>query len=129
MEALIGLAPMLLTRDMLATISFYCDVLGFTLDSQWPENEPCWCSLTNGMSRVMFTTQGYKAETPTMTGRLYFYTTNVMAIYERVKSRAKVIEGPEVYFYRMKEIAIEDCNGYVLAFGQDTDEAPTCQQE
>lgn len=129
MEPLLGLAPMLMTRDMPATIAFYTEVLGFSLDGKWPDDKPCWCSLTNGMTRIMFTTQGYQETTPAMTGRLYIYTGDVMEIYERVRSRAKVLEGPEVYFYRMKEIAIEDNNGYVIAFGQDTDEPPTCRED
>ncbi len=56
-------------------------------------------------------------------------TNDVLEIFARVEDKAKVIEGPEVYFYGKKEIALVDNNGYVLAFGQDTDERPTCTAE
>ncbi len=127
MGTLLGLAPMLMAMDMARTIEFYTSVLGFKLDGQWPADKPCWCSLSRGAVRLMFQTPEVYAEPqPELTGRLYVYTDNVMAIYHAIRERVDVFEGPEVYFYGMKEIAIRDCNGYVLVFGQDTNEAPTC---
>ena len=129
MSPFLGLAPMLMTRDLPRTIEFYTTILGFKIDGKWPDDKPCWCSMTNGFVRLMFQTpEMYREKEPKLTGRLYIYTDDVMAIYDAIKERVKVIEGPEVYFYKMKEIAIEDCNGYVLTFGQDTDEPPTCNE-
>lgn len=130
MNPLHGLAPMLMTCDMARTIEFYTGVLGFKLDGQWPDDKPCWCSLTNGFVRIMFQTpEVYKEPAPKLTGRLYLYTDDVLAIYRATKDLVEVFEGPEVYFYGMKEIAIRDCNGYVLVFGQPTDEPPTCRED
>lgn len=120
---------MLRTDDMAATIAFYRDVLGFKLSGAWPEEKPCWCDVTYGDVHVMFYDHDHERGGPVvMTGRLYFYTDNVLGFLERVKGKAEVIEGPEVYFYGMKEIAIKDNNGYVLAFGQETSEPPTCKE-
>lgn len=51
-----------------------------------------------------------------------------MAVLDRVKGRAKIVYGPEVYHYGMKEFAIEDPDGYMISFSQPTDEPPTCQE-
>ena len=130
MPTLHGLAPMLMAADLQRTITFCTEILGFKLDGKWPDDKPCWCNLSNGFARIMFQSpEVYKEPQPKLTGRLYFYTDDVMAIHERVRERVKVIEGPEIYFYGMKQIAIEDCNGYVLTVGQNTDKPPTCGEE
>lgn len=124
-----GVSPMLRTNDMPGTIAFYTQVLGFALCGAWPEDKPCWCDVRYNDVHVMFNTEDHhKGQPVKMTGRMYFYTDDVLGILERIKDNANVIEGPEVYFYGMKEIAILDNNGYTLAFGQDTDEPPTCTE-
>ncbi|MCG3138230.1 MAG: hypothetical protein HJJLKODD_02091 [Phycisphaerae bacterium] len=128
---LVEMSPMLKTNDMAGTIRFYTEVLGFRLHSSWPAEAPCWCDLARDQISIMFTTQSEKnrpAE-PIMTGRLYFRTDDVMEIYNHLKDQVAIIEGPEVYFYQMKEIAVQDNNGYLLTFGQPTDDAPTCQED
>ncbi|MBK7403121.1 MAG: VOC family protein [Phycisphaerales bacterium] len=130
MPKLLECNPMLRTTDMRATIRFYTELLGFRLHSAWPEHEPCWCDLARDTISVMFYTQDPHDTGPTaMTGRLYFRTDDVMTIYNSVKDKAEVFEGPEVHFYGMKEIAIRDPNGYTLVFAQPTDEPPTCKPE
>lgn len=126
---LTGLAPMLNTADIRATITFYTEQLGFLLDGCWPDDAPCWCSLRRGDVHLMFTDHPHLRPAPSrMTGRLYVYVDDVLALHERVRGRVNVIEPPEVRFYGMHEFAIEDCNGYQLVFGQRTDAPPTCEE-
>lgn len=126
---LTGLAPMLNTTDIRATIAFYTERLGFRLDGCWPDDAPCWCSLRRGDVHLMFTDHPHwRAEPARMTGRLYVYVDDVPALYERVRDCVKVIEPPEVRIYGMHEFAIADCNGYQLVFGQRTDAPRTCTE-
>src|SRR5262249_51073004 len=53
----------------------------------------------------------------------YIRVSGGAVLYEEFKSRgAKIIREPEVTFYEMREFEVEDCDGYVLCFGNDTGE-------
>lgn len=126
MPTLLECNPMLRTADMKGTIRFYTEVLGFRLHSSWPKDEPCWCDLARDAVSIMFYTGDPHDLGPlALTGRLYIRTEDVMGIYESVRSRVEIVEGPDVHFYGMREIAIRDNNGYALVFAQPTDEPPT----
>ncbi len=77
---------------------------------------------------MFYSAEGGDPGRPNMTGRLYLYSDDIMALYDRIKDKVKVCQIPEVRFYGMKEFAIEDNNGYVLAFGQDINEPSTCKE-
>lgn len=129
MARLKGLTPLLKTHDIVATIEFYTSVLGFTVDSAWPEEAPTWCMLDRGDVHLMFYSDDeHDRRPPAMTGRLYVYVDDVMEVWESVNERVKVVDPPEVYHYGMHEFCIEDVNGYQLAFGQPTDAEPTCPE-
>lgn len=123
------LTPLLKTGDMAATIDFYTRVLGFTIGNLWPEETPTWCMLDHGDVHLMFYSDDeHDRRPPAMTGRLYVYVDDVMAVYESVKDKVKIVDPPEVYHYGMHEFCLEDVNGYHLAFGQPTDAEPTCRE-
>ncbi len=121
------LTPQLLVSDWARSIEFYTGVLGFTLDGLWPQDKPDWCMLDHGNVHIMCTTEAHEGP-PHFTGKLALHTDDVMAVFERVNGRAKLVYGPEVYHYGMKEFAIEDPDGYMLSFSQPTDEPPTCTE-
>ncbi len=129
MPTFTSLSPMLRTDDIRKTIDFYTVNLGFRLDSAWPEDKPCWCSLIHDSVNIMFFTHDpHDSSALKMTGRLYIRTDDAIGLFERIKNRVKVVEQPKVQFYGMHEFAIEDNNGYVLAIGQPTDAPPTCKE-
>jgi hypothetical protein len=50
----------------------------------------------------------------------YIHVEDLDAVYKDLQSRgAKIIEGPVVRVYKMREIEVEDLNGYKLVFGED----------
>lgn len=122
------LSPMLFAPDIQVTIEFYQTVLGFKLDSAWPEESPTWCSLDRGAVHIMFYSDEHQKTPPEMTGHLYLYCKNVSALHNSIKDKVEVLWGPEVFHYGMREFAIKDCNGYTLAFGEPTDDPPTCEE-
>lgn len=61
-----------------------------------------------------------------MTGVVVLNVGGVLDLYEAIKAKAKVVWGPEVYSYGMREFAIEDPNGYRIAFCEPTDDPLTC---
>jgi uncharacterized glyoxalase superfamily protein PhnB len=119
-----GLSPMLKVPDLSATITFYTQTLGFSIQNQMTDDngKPTWCALKWGNASVMF----YSAESldqppgpPSMTGVLYFNPADVRALWEQLKDRAEVAWPLEEMPYGMLEFAIRDCNGYILSFGQE----------
>jgi len=128
MAKLLRLAPQLEVADLRRTIVFYVERLGFTLCASWPQADPSWCMLERDGVQLMFV-HGLHAGKPRMSGKLAFVTDDVMAVHERVRRHARIVYGPEVYHYGMKEFALEDPDGYMISFGQETDEPPTCPAE
>ena len=59
---------------------------------------------------------GYTA--PALTGSLYFKTTDVDGLWQRLKDKTRVCYPIESFEYGMREFAIFDNNGYLLQFGQ-----------
>jgi predicted enzyme related to lactoylglutathione lyase len=50
----------------------------------------------------------------------YICVSDLDALYTELKKRrAKIIRKPEVTEYETREFAVEDCNGYVICFGQN----------
>ncbi|NIR52520.1 hypothetical protein GWO43_28405 [candidate division KSB1 bacterium] len=124
------LSLMLKTGDLQASIDFYTEILGFQVCTLWPEQNPTFCILDHGDVRVMFYVDENQCDPePVLTGHLYIDADDVQDLYERIKDQVEIVWGPEVYHYGRREFAIKDCNGYVLAFSESTNEPPTCPAE
>jgi len=118
---------MLKVNDLAETIRFYTDTLGFSVANRMDgdDGKPKWCSLEWGGASVMF----YSKDSldappgpPSMTGVLYFNPKDVTALWTHLKSRAPVEWELQEMNYGMVEFAIRDCNGYILSFGQATED-------
>lgn len=112
------LVPSLLVRDLGATFAFY-ERLGFTRTGVFPEDGvPIWGEVTRDSIALQFYTeppQGTPRE-PVFSGTLYFYPSGVQALADELKDAAPFAWGPEVMEYGMREFAIQDPDGYYLAF-------------
>jgi len=120
-----GLIPMLETADLARTIDYYTRTLGFELDAAWPaENDPVWCRLVAGDVVLVFTTRdpSLAPASPTLTGQLYCYPHDVDALWEALRERVDVVSPLADWDHGMREFQIRDCNGYVLRFGQPTED-------
>lgn len=53
------LTPQILVGDLSRSIDFYTNVLGFTLDGEWPDGAPVWCMLDHGNVHLMCTTDAH----------------------------------------------------------------------
>jgi catechol 2,3-dioxygenase-like lactoylglutathione lyase family enzyme len=103
-------------RDLRVTMAFYTDHLGFALRSSWgPDDAPEGCILDHGSARLQF----YAAapdETPGATGVIVIQTAGVLDLHRTLGEDVRILWGPEVYGYGMRELAVRDPDGYVLAF-------------
>ena len=111
--------PSLLARDMGETRRFYVDGLGFRVTGSYPDEEtPAWLELTrDGVSLQFYAEPPVGTpDRPTFSGTLYLYPADVRALAEELRDRVPFSWGPEVMDYGMREFAVQDPNGYYIAF-------------
>jgi len=122
------LSPILWTKDLEQTISFYETVLGFKKQGQVPN----YVSLTRDNVEIMFVLPIDEPEDckdpdnkeeffpkPQLTGSIYIITEKVDEIWESVKDKARIKSTIANRQYLMRDFSILDNNGYELVFGED----------
>lgn len=117
--ALQKLIQMLYTADLLATVDFYVNKLGFTRQAY--DAELGWASLRFDQVEIMFSLPNdhLPFEKPHFTGSFYCYTDQVDALWQQLQGKAAVAYPIENFEYGMREFAVYDNNGYLLQFGQE----------
>ena len=124
---IIGSAPILLVKDVVASANHYRDCLGFSYERFWGE-PPCFCILRrDGFHLMLREVEDPKAVVPHYRfvenmWNVYFWVDAVDALYEELRGRGATIdyelcEQP----YGCREFGIKDLDGYDIAFGQDMD--------
>jgi catechol 2,3-dioxygenase-like lactoylglutathione lyase family enzyme len=116
------LSPILWTRDLQQTITFYETVLGFKGTSGFPN----FVSLNREGVEIMFVVPQDEPEDckvsdtlkPFLTGSIYIVTEPVDELWESVKDIATIKTSIADREYRMRDFSILDNNGYELVFGQ-----------
>jgi len=123
----------MLNVDSIAeTIAFYEGKLGFSCIGTWGEDpdKPTWAQLERDSVRMMFThgephtheDGEVHIDEPALGGSIYLNVDNVDELFEELKPK---IEGfawePANFPHGMREFALEDCNGFLLVFGQEVD--------
>lgn len=100
-------------------------MLGFHFDRNWGET-PCFVILLRDSIEISLSNPGgsgfvrpNRKVHPDAPWDAYVWVHDVSALQKELQSKgAKVIRGPEETLYHTREIEVEDCNGYVLCFGQ-----------
>ena len=122
------LSPILWTKDLRQTISFYETVLGFTSKSNFPN----FATLIRENVEFMFIVPQDKPEDckdpndksvffpkPLLTGSIFIVTDQVEELWEFVKDKATIKTAIADREYWMRDFSILDNNGYELVFGED----------
>jgi uncharacterized glyoxalase superfamily protein PhnB len=113
--------------DVVKSAEFYRDVLGFSFERYWGE-PPCFVMIGRDGVQFFLSSNGPKGHVrpnrmahPDFTWDAYVNCRNGDALYQEFKAKgATITREPEVAFYEMKEFEVQDCNGYIICFGQDT---------
>jgi catechol 2,3-dioxygenase-like lactoylglutathione lyase family enzyme len=130
-EDFYGVVPVFLVDDILTTVEYYRDRLGFEIDYVYgdPLN---YGSVSRGSAVVHF----QKAEPPGRRNGVrragpgngvdaFFVVRHVDRIHgEFARKGAIVITGPASHDFGMREFKIEDTNGYILVFAEELATAP-----
>lgn len=125
---LLHLSPILWTKNLQETISFYETVLGFKSESNFPN----FVSLKRGNVEIMFVVPQQDVEEDEepiyesdffpksiLTGSLFIVTDEVDQFWQHVKDKAVIKTSLADRAYFMRDFSILDNNGYELVFGQD----------
>jgi catechol 2,3-dioxygenase-like lactoylglutathione lyase family enzyme len=126
-KAFRAVSPCFLVDDVVKSAEYYRDVLGFHFRRYWGE-PPCFVILLRDSIEISLNNPGgtglarpNRKAHPDAPWDAYIWVVDISVLHQELQSKgAKIIRGPEDTFYDTREIAIEDCNGYVLCFGQDT---------
>jgi predicted enzyme related to lactoylglutathione lyase len=126
MVQLSNVSPVLLVADLFATAEYYRDVLGFTFDQIYGE-PPSFVIVQRDGARLMFRQPREGAPqppnatvTPNFPADVFLAVDDVEALAEELKRKgADILDGPTYRpIWNGKELAVRDCNGRVLGFGQ-----------
>lgn len=127
-----NLVSMLICNDVQKSIQFYVDVLGFRVTGRMDDvGNTGWASLDNGTISLMLASPSYysapqqQGSEPLTDTLHYFYTDDVVSLKYLIETKGVQVSNCVVRFYGMKEIEVQDPDGRLLIFGQDTDEPPT----
>lgn len=114
------LIPSLLVRDIGEILAYYRK-LGFTvIGCDGAETSSTWAEVSRGQITFQFYSEpphGAPA-TPICSGTFYFFTNGVDALALEMRDKVEFAWGPETMEYGMKEFAVQDPNGYLIAFSE-----------
>jgi catechol 2,3-dioxygenase-like lactoylglutathione lyase family enzyme len=132
----VAAVPQFTVPDLVRTAEYYRDVLGFQIGGYWDgeraslvaETSPVFAIVRRDQVQVFFN----RADQPeARTGRaegaydVYLRVQGIDALAEELRTRgADILEGPEDRVYGQRELVVKDCNGLILAFGEDTRGGP-----
>lgn len=116
-----NVVPMIHVPDVRATVEWY-ESIGFRVVATYGNEGDGWsfAIVSFGKGEVMFSQDGETSSKRRREVDLYVYTDDVDEVYERLKDRVEVVEGPHNTFYGAREVIIRDLNRFWITFGQDS---------
>jgi len=123
--------PQFTVSDVARTAEYYRDVLGFKIAGFWDGERVHH----DARARVVFAivrrddvrlhfSRDEQADVRTRDTEsydVYFHVTGVDALADDFRKRgASILDGPEDRVYGQRELVVRDCNGLILAFGEET---------
>jgi hypothetical protein len=111
--------PMIHVPDVRATVDWY-QAIGFTVVDTFGDGFGglSFAILSLGSSQVMFNQDGRPSTRNRREVDLYVYMDKVDDVFQRLRERVEVVEGPHDTSYGMREFIIRDLNRFWITFGQ-----------
>jgi uncharacterized glyoxalase superfamily protein PhnB len=127
MPAFQSLTPNLVVSDIARSLTFYRDILGFSIVTTVPEAEPfVFVWLQRGDVQVFLNAQHAAADeypelAATVAGgswTMFIVTDAVDELHRALNGKVRVVMPLETKFYGMREFAITDPDGFVITFAE-----------
>jgi|CXWL01.1.fsa_nt_gi catechol 2,3-dioxygenase-like lactoylglutathione lyase family enzyme len=112
--------PLLVVRDIEASVRFYRDALGFRVEGRAESDGGLfWCRVSRGGASVML--QQWDPEDGLIDGRgrgvtLYVLCDDVDLLYSELLSRKLRLDPPRTESYGMRQLFVPEPDGYALCF-------------
>ena len=121
------IAPYYLVDDVVKSAEWYRDKLGFKFERYWGEPPSFVMLKRDGIIIMHKEVWGVKGKArpnnkvhENACWDAYIWVNDADALYAEFKGKGvKIAREIENTFYGCRDFDIEDCNGYVLCFGQD----------
>jgi catechol 2,3-dioxygenase-like lactoylglutathione lyase family enzyme len=111
------LTILLRCKDLDATRAFYSSVLGFSVADSAGDT----LTVERNGGKLIFTRQDLWKSEPACSGTIYFTIPDTSEYYATVKDQVEIAWPLQRMPYgSSEEFGVKDCNGYHLAFQQDT---------
>ena len=123
----IGTAPYFVVKNLLNSLDYYANVLGFEYPKLWGEPPTFAMPYREGF---IFMLKEAEPDADIIPNRrqsgywdAYVWVTDADALFNQMQVNGAMIEyEPEImHNYGMKEFAVRDPDGYVIAFGEDVE--------
>ncbi len=127
----VAAVPQFTVPDLVRTAEYYRDVLGFQIAGYWDGERPSLAAGTPPVFLIVRRDQVQiffnRADQPDVrTSRAeggydaHVAVIGIDALAEELRTRgADILDGPEDRIYGQRELVVRDCNGLILAFGED----------
>lgn len=118
---MIQMIPMLPVRSMPASVDFYCQRLGFEVETR--RDDWRWAMLRFGGCRLMVDESINVHSDDPRNAVLYLYPEDIRAYHQQVRANGLAVPDLSVTFYGLTEFRIEDPDGNRLWIGQSASSA------
>jgi uncharacterized glyoxalase superfamily protein PhnB len=112
------LIPMLPVKSMAASVDFYCEMLGFEVETG--NDEWGWAMLRFDECRLMVDQSINGHSDNPRDSILYLYPDDLVEYHRQVQENGLVVPELNITFYGIKEFRIDDPDGNRLWIGQST---------
>ncbi len=113
------LTPILYSKDVVKSMDFYKNELGFSCIAQIPEKGiPEFVMLLNGDVELMIQKDSIDRNDTNKFISLYMDVENVQKLFDKIKNNVEIIKPIENTFYGTKEFSCYDNIGNILTFAE-----------
>lgn len=111
-----SLTLLLYSNDLQATRKFYESILGFDAH----DSAEGTLTVQKQGGKLIFTSANLWQAPQGFAGTIYFTVSDADSYFSSIQGKADVVWPIQEMPYGSKEFGIRDCNGYLLAFQQQT---------
>jgi catechol 2,3-dioxygenase-like lactoylglutathione lyase family enzyme len=121
------LTPNLVVSDVARSMAFYCDRLGFEVETTVPDAAPYVFAIVRSGPVQIFLNAPEPAteEFPSLKGRplggtftMYIEVTGIERTYEEMKAQIPIAVPLETKWYGVAEFLVADPDGYLITFAE-----------
>jgi uncharacterized glyoxalase superfamily protein PhnB len=114
-----GGAPVFVVRDVLKSVAYYRDVLGF--DTEFLYGEPTFYAGVERGNVLIHLQAAHESKRPPGQMAMNVFVSDVDALYQELKERgARLLNAPKDYAYGMRDFNVADLDGNELCFGMES---------